>query len=774
MVDEPGLPPPRSLPSKIGRYRIVARIGRGAMGVVYSAVDEVMGRQIALKVLMADLEGEPETRARFYREAQAAARLLHPNIITVHDAGEENGRSFIAMELLQGVPLATYLKRPEAVSLERKLDLMIQFCEGLAAAHTAGVIHRDLKPNNLFVETDGLLKILDFGVARFTDSNMTATGTMLGTPDYMSPEQARGAQVDARSDIFSAGAVFYFMLAGRKPFPGPDLPAILHQLQHDEPAPLQAVPAELAAIVSHAMAKSPAQRPMRIEHLLSSLVRFRRQHQAEIRRVVLAVRARLEEVEGLVRSLDKASAVLGLSDGSPAETLHRLRDSFPSFRNRSAAVEPGAFEWSAVTAVLHDVEARRDELAALLENRRSLGAGLTRAEELLASGDAQAALLATETVLAACPGAARAAQLADVCRPLAREQQVRAQRVSDLLDGARAALEIQDGATAAARCQEALALEPAHAAAAALLEDAQHIVALEQRRVALAVQRLVDRALDAVARRSFDEAEGNLREAEAMQRDAPAIAVGRQRLAQERAAAEAEARLRQLTAEEIKRARASFRRGRYEEALQQLTAFLEIEPSAQDAARELDHLRALNTAIGAALEAARARVRQLLTTASTAARDDRLDAALSATREAVRLAPTSAEASQMLDMLLRQQLAARLAQERAQSRDQRSRECQPLLAAARDALERGYLAIALDAALAARRIAPDDPEIAPLVDKIQRQLNADDPQTYALSSLPWHEPAPAAPEKPVQGPEEGGVFDWAAHLFRMGLRRRKV
>jgi serine/threonine protein kinase len=743
------------------------------MGVVYSAVDEVMGRQIALKVLMADLEGEPETRARFYREAQAAARLLHPNIITVHDAGEENGRSFIAMELLQGVPLAAYLKRPEAVSLERKLDLMIQVCEGLAAAHTAGVIHRDLKPNNLFVETDGLLKILDFGVARFTDSNMTATGTMLGTPDYMSPEQARGAQVDARSDIFSAGAVFYFMLAGRKPFPGPDLPAILHQLQHDEPEPLRAVPADLAAIVSQAMAKSPAQRPMRIEHLLSSLVRFRRQHQTEIRRVVQAVRARLEEVESLVGSLDQASAVLGLSDGSPAATLHRLRDAFPSFRNRSAT-EPGAFEWAAVTALLHDVEAQRHELSALLENRRSLGASLARAEELLASGDAQAALLAMETVVAACPGAARAAQLADVCRPLAREQQVRAQRVSNLLDGARAALEIQDGATAAARCQEALAIEPAHAAAAALLRDAQHLVALEQRRVTLAVQRLVDRALDAVARRSFDEAEGYLRDAETMQRDAPAIAVGRQRLAQERAATEAEARLQQVTAEEIRRARASFRRGRYDEALQQLTAFLEIEPSAQDAARELDHLRSLNTAISAALEGARARVRQLLSTASTAARDDRLDAALAAAREAVTLAPTSAEASQMLDMLLRQQLAARLAQERAHSRDQRSRECQTLLTASRGALERGYLAIALDAALAARRIAPDDPEIAPLVDKIQRQVNADDPQTYALTSLPWPEAAPAAPEKPADGSEEGGVFDWAAHLFRLGLRRRKV
>jgi tetratricopeptide (TPR) repeat protein len=602
---------------------------------------------------------------------------------------------------------------------------------------------------------------------------MTATGTMLGTPDYMSPEQARGAQVDARSDIFSAGAVFYFMLAGRKPFPGPDLPAILHQLQQDEPEPLRGVPPELAAIVSQAMAKNPAQRPARVEQLLASLVRFRRQHQADIRRVVMAVRGKFEEVESLVTSLDEAAAALGLADGSPAAALHRLREAFPSFSNRPPALEPDSLEWGAITAVLHDVETQRNELASRLETRRAQAASVARGEAMLASGDAQGAIAAMESVLAACPGATRAAHLAEAARPVVREQQLRAQRVNGLLDAARAALQAQDGAAAAARCQEALAMEPAHAGAAAILEDAQHLIALEQRRIALAVQRHVDRALDAVARRSFDEAEEALEEADAVQRDAPPIAAARQRLTQERASAEAEALLRELTAQEIRRARAAFRRGRYDEALQQLSAFLEIEPAAQDAARELDHLKSLNATIATALAGVRSRVQPLLETASAAARDGRLDDALSAAREAVGLAPTSAEASQMLDMLLRQQLAARLAQERAHTRDQRSRECQPLLAASRAALERGYLAVALDAALAARRIAPDDPEIAPLVEKIQREMNADDYQTFTLTALPWSE-SPAATPKSAPGPEEGGVFDWAAHLFRTGLRRKKA
>ena len=186
-------------PEKIGRYLIQRCIGRGAMGVVYEAQDEVMGRRVGLKVLMADLEGDPETLARFHREAQAAARLVHRNIITIFDAGEDQGRSFIAMQLLEGWPLARVHGAHRGCPLERKIDLMIQICEGLAAAHGQGVIHRDLKPSNSSCETDGLLKIYDFGVARITESNITAVGTMIGTPDYMSPEQARGDPVDARS-----------------------------------------------------------------------------------------------------------------------------------------------------------------------------------------------------------------------------------------------------------------------------------------------------------------------------------------------------------------------------------------------------------------------------------------------------------------------------------------------------------------------------------------------------------------------------------------------
>ena len=209
-----------SVPSRIGRFRVLERIGRGAQGIVYAAQDEVIGRPVALKVLMADLESDPETRARFHREAQAAARLLHPNIISIFDAGEDQGRPFIAMQLLEGLPLAAYLERPEAGALERKLDLMIQMCEGLAAAHGQGIVHRDLKPSNLFVQNDGLLKILDFGVARFADSSMTPAGTILGTPDYMSPEQARGARRRRALGHFFRRSCFLFHSGRPQTVPG--------------------------------------------------------------------------------------------------------------------------------------------------------------------------------------------------------------------------------------------------------------------------------------------------------------------------------------------------------------------------------------------------------------------------------------------------------------------------------------------------------------------------------------------------------------------------
>jgi eukaryotic-like serine/threonine-protein kinase len=293
---------PRKLPAAIGRYRITDRIGKGAMGVVYSAYDDEHKREVALKVMMTDLEGDSETRERFYREAKIAGQLQHRNLISVYDMGEEDGRLFMVMELLKGDTLNDYLKRAHPLTLETGLDLMGQMCEGLAVAHVHRIFHRDIKPGNIFIQHDGSLKILDFGVARLADSNMTASGFIVGTPDFMSPEQARGKEIDHRSDIFSTGAVFYHMLSGRKPFAAADLPAVLHKVEAEDPVPLteQEAPAGLWRIVSKALAKSVTRRYQELGELLADLTRFQRDYDRESREMALAVRKRAEELQRLI------------------------------------------------------------------------------------------------------------------------------------------------------------------------------------------------------------------------------------------------------------------------------------------------------------------------------------------------------------------------------------------------------------------------------------------------------------------------------------------
>ena len=253
------LMPGGAQPESIGRYRIVERIGRGAMGVVYAAIDEQLDRKVAVKLMLSDFDEEPDLRERFYREARITGQLAHRNIVTVFDLGEHEGRPYIVMELLNGLSLAEYLQQPEAQDVDAKIDLMMQVCDGLQNAHRSGVIHRDLKPSNMFVQRDGALKILDFGVARLTASNLTASGFLVGTPEYMAPEQPQGRPVDARSDVYSAASVFYFMLTGRSPFGSRDLMRMLDAILNETPPPLteEEAPEALRRVLTKALSKAP-------------------------------------------------------------------------------------------------------------------------------------------------------------------------------------------------------------------------------------------------------------------------------------------------------------------------------------------------------------------------------------------------------------------------------------------------------------------------------------------------------------------------------------
>jgi Protein kinase domain/PEGA domain len=230
---------------RIGRYRITGRIGRGGMGVVYRGLDEALDRAVAVKTLTMEGTLDEDSRKRFEVEARAAAKLQHPNIVTVFELGEERGMPFIAMELLPGMDLEALMRSGEALVLAEKLDLMVQVCRGLAYAHEHGIVHRDIKPSNIRLLDDGGVKIMDFGIAKLAGTNLTRSGMMVGTVHYMSPEQVQGQPLDGRSDVFSLGVILYELLAGRRPFPGDSVTDVLMKIVHHPSPPL---PSEVAGV----------------------------------------------------------------------------------------------------------------------------------------------------------------------------------------------------------------------------------------------------------------------------------------------------------------------------------------------------------------------------------------------------------------------------------------------------------------------------------------------------------------------------------------------
>jgi tRNA A-37 threonylcarbamoyl transferase component Bud32 len=227
--------PVKELTGRIGKFEIEKPLGKGAMGMVYLAHDTVLEREVALKVMVAQIADDPELRKRFEREAKAVAKMTHPNVVTVFDLGYHEGSPYIAMERLKGMDLQKAMRQGPPMSLERKVAIITQVLAGLAHAHQAGIVHRDIKPANIYILHDGGVKIMDFGVARITTASMTGTGNIVGTADYMSPEQVKGLHVDGKSDVFAVGCMLFELLAGRRPFHADNLMAIFYKITHDDP-----------------------------------------------------------------------------------------------------------------------------------------------------------------------------------------------------------------------------------------------------------------------------------------------------------------------------------------------------------------------------------------------------------------------------------------------------------------------------------------------------------------------------------------------------------
>jgi serine/threonine-protein kinase len=262
----------------IGKYKIVAKIGQGAMGEVYRAHDPVLNREVAIKTIAADLGSDSTLRKRFEREAQSAASLNHPNIIKVYDFGEHDKKLYMAMELLEGIDLRQAINRRTLASLDAQLDVMLQICEGLAFAHAHDIVHRDLKPANIHILPSGSVRIMDFGLARLSGSEMTRTGMVMGTPHYMSPEQVRGERADTRSDVFAIGCVFYELLAGHKAFEADSMHAVLYKIIQESPRPIREVPGiplVIAQVVEKTLVKNPEDRLQNAGELTTALRRAR-------------------------------------------------------------------------------------------------------------------------------------------------------------------------------------------------------------------------------------------------------------------------------------------------------------------------------------------------------------------------------------------------------------------------------------------------------------------------------------------------------------------
>jgi hypothetical protein len=272
---------PRQLSDEIGRlgpYRLLKVLGQGATGIVFVAEDVQLRRPVALKVMKPISEGNDIARQRFLREAQAAAQLDHEHIVNIYQVGEDRGLPFLAMKLLQGETLHERLYRERQLPLPEVLRIGREVALGLDAAHERGLIHRDIKPANIFLEgPQARVKIVDFGLARPVTDNahLTRTGTVVGTPAFLSPEQARGAPLDPRTDIFSLGGVLYCLCTGRTPFEAEDTMGMLMALSQEQPPPIRAmnaaVPEELVGLIGRMMAKLPAGRPRSGKEVAASL-----------------------------------------------------------------------------------------------------------------------------------------------------------------------------------------------------------------------------------------------------------------------------------------------------------------------------------------------------------------------------------------------------------------------------------------------------------------------------------------------------------------------
>jgi len=503
------------VPTSIGRYQIIRSLGEGGMGAVFLARDPAIDRHVAIKLMRTGFD-DPSLRERFAREAKSIGRLHHPNIVTIFDVGEHQGEPFIAMEYVEGQTLSHLIRHPENVSVLDKIGWIDGVCSGLNYAHRAGIIHRDIKPANIMVDAEGEVKILDFGIARATSSGSThaatQAGTVLGTLNYMSPEQLAGKAVDSRTDIFSAGAVFYELLSGRMAFPGDIQTGVLHLILASGPEPLSTVApfldADLVAIVDRCLARDVALRYSDLASARRDLTSLRRKLESgpsQGETVVIAPRAGVPESRpGRTPGPDTRAELLRLRKERIAEQLSGAR----------AALEREEFT-AALDACRQAliIDPEHDEALALQEEVES--AAETRAWLKQAQGDLDRGALTSAGMLAdrvlgvrpSSPEALGIRRAVEEARRRLEEIERQARALQTALSQARA--HITDGRLdqAALAANEALAIDPDNPDVVALQSEVASLIEAKRRADAEArAQQVVSRARERFATGDYEGA----------------------------------------------------------------------------------------------------------------------------------------------------------------------------------------------------------------------------------------------------------------------------
>ncbi|HNB46186.1 MAG TPA: protein kinase [Burkholderiaceae bacterium] len=378
---------------QVGRYQIIDLLGRGGMATVYKAHDPSIDRTIAIKFLHASLCEEPQHRERFLREARAAGMLAHPNIVTVHDVGEIEGRPYMAMELLDGEPLSDVMDKGQPLPLKDALEITLQLARALDYAHAKGIVHRDIKPANIVRLRGGhAIKVTDFGIAHVAGAggSQTRVGDVLGTPQYMSPEQTLGAAVDGRSDLFSVGIVLYQMLTGQRPFESDSIVALAVKIAREEPAPIDSqradLPPAVRRIVERCLAKQPAKRFQTGKELADAIAKQLWQLEEEAREKsrarIVPLRVKWAAMMAAIVALVMAASASVISQRQNAALMDQVMDygaSLTRFIAAQNALAALGEEWEPVEITVQEAMKGHDFQSLVVIDR----AGVVRA-----SGDA--------------------------------------------------------------------------------------------------------------------------------------------------------------------------------------------------------------------------------------------------------------------------------------------------------------------------------------------------------------------------------------------------